>query len=267
MEVMDVSRFTSIGIGVKAKVLVARSRSDLMDIDGYILGGGSNVLICSALKNRSFVINRALGIEKSGTLVYANSGEKTSMLVSFALKNNLSGLEWAYGLPGTVGGAIAGNAGAYGGSVSSVLLYADVMENGKFVRKSRKECRFSYRRSGISGVILGGCFMLSRDSRENILRRTAIVKAKRRAQPKGKSAGCSFRNPDGDSAGRLIEACGLKGHREGGAVISPLHANFIINDGNASAKDVLTLLNLSERAVFDRFGIRLEREIRIIGEE
>jgi UDP-N-acetylmuramate dehydrogenase len=109
--------------------------------------------------------------------------------------------------------------------------------------------------------------MLSRDSRENILRRTAIVKERRSAQPKGKSAGCSFRNPEGDSAGRLIEECGLKGCREGGAFVSPVHANFIINDGHASAKDVLCLLNKAERAVYDRFGIRLEREIKIIGEE
>lgn len=185
-----------------------------------------------------------------------------------------AGLEWAEGLPGTVGGAVFGNAGCYGGDtahsiVSAELLVGDTVETWPVERLD-----YGYRTSLLkqqlavepaSSLIVAATFKLTRSDPVALAERTAAIAAERkRKTPSGSSCGSVFKNPPGDSAGRLIEAAGLKGHRVGAAEISPLHANYIVNTGGATATDILALADLARTTVHDRFGITLEFEVRIL---
>ena len=264
---VNLSQKCTLGVGGVAKAVIAKTTSDLEKAYGsVIIGGGSNLLI-SGKNLPPITINKVTGIFRCGRLIYARSGERTSKLVSESARYGLSGLEWAYGLPGTVGGAVVCNAGANGVSVSDALLFVDVVERGVRRRLSVSECGFAYRASRLdSCVVLGACFALNEAEKRDILQRLDEAKSVRARQPKGRSAGCCFKNPHNESAGKLIDECGLKGLRVGGAVVSDQHANFIINDANATPNDIYELILTIEKAVYERFNIRLEREIRIIGE-
>jgi UDP-N-acetylmuramate dehydrogenase len=184
-----------------------------------------------------------------------------------------AGLEFAAGVPGTVGGSVFGNAGAFGGEVKDRLRSADVIdEQGQRRTMSVVECAFAYRDSVFKRrrrrwVILAATFATHRETPAAVRARLlAVQKHRRETQPvEQRSLGSTFKNPPGDSAGRLIDAAGLKGMRIGGAQISPKHANFIVNLGGASADDVLALMAEMRKRVFERFGIELEPEIRVIG--
>ena len=264
---VNLERYSTLGIGGRAEVEVVKTAEALSVLsDSVIIGGGSNVLFGDR-NLPPIAINKVSGISVSGRHVYAYSGTRMAELVRRSAGVGLSGLEWAYGLPGSVGGAVVGNAGANGKSVSDNVLYVDAVKNGRIVRLSASQCGFAYRNSALSGCIVSGaCFWLERGSKGEINGRIKSALEKRMTQPKGKSAGCTFKNPDGYSAGWLIQECGLKGKRVGGAVISERHANFIINIGSATAKDVYSLILTAEKAVYDKFGIKLDREIKIVGE-
>ncbi|ABY33990.1 MAG TPA: UDP-N-acetylmuramate dehydrogenase [Chloroflexus aurantiacus] len=185
-----------------------------------------------------------------------------------------AGLEWAEGLPGAVGGAIVGNAGCYGGSVAEVLITADLLLNGsECVEWSVHDLAYTYRESvlkqllhtGIPPLVLAGRFRLQRGDPAALTARMKAIAAERKQKtPAGSSCGSVFKNPAGDFAGRLIEAAGLKGVRIGDAEISTLHANYIINRGQARAADILALIDLARTKVADQFGITLQLEVRII---
>lgn len=260
-------RYTTLGVGGKARVFVAEKPEELLRQGAVILGGGSNVL-AGERNLPDFIINRVDGAEFSGNKVTAYSGEKLSRLCARVTMLGLGGLEWAWGLPGTLGGAIVGNAGANGSDISSVVSGVTVFRSGSVINLTRDECGFRYRSSGFlpGDVIISARLNLLKRHFSEIETNLTAAKTARAGQPKGRSAGCTFKNPPGLSMGKIIDELGLKGRRIGGAKISETHANFIINDCGASPADVYELIKLIENKTESAFGFVPEREIKIYGD-
>lgn len=184
-----------------------------------------------------------------------------------------AGLTWAEGVPGTIGGAVFGNAGCYGGDIAGILEHVVLLINGEVLEWSAEQMGYGYRTSALKAqllehtppLILAATFRLTRAEPAALQADMARIAAERKGKtPWGSSCGSVFKNPPGDSAGRLIEAAGLKGRRVGGAEISPKHANYIVNVDNASSHDVLSLISIVREAVFHQFGIELELEVRVV---
>ncbi len=266
----SLSAYTTFGIGGCARrISVARSRSELIDLapDALVLGRGSNVLVSDDGYDGDVVINRYDDIVFNGDLVVAGSGACLASVSSAAARCGLSGLEWAIGIPGSVGGAVRMNAGAFGGAISDRLLYADVLRGGAVVRLGRGELGFSYRHSAIADddVVIAAAFLLDKISAAVTLARCGEYTERRRSkQPSGKSAGSVFKNPSGISVGKVLDGAGLKGLRNGGAVISPVHANIIVNTGDATADDVCGLIRIMKGELEAR-GIEAKEEIIYVG--
>ncbi len=270
----SLSSWTTFGIGGKVKRLtLARSRASLIagaGRGGLVIGRGSNILASDSGYDGEVVINRYDGFKVKGCTVTAGSGCGISLLSRVAAESGLSGLEWAVGVPGSVGGAVRMNAGAFGSCVADNLLYADVFRDGKIVRLCNKALNFSYRSSGLlkTDVVLSAAFELkSADISVIGARMKSYAEYRLSTQPKGKSAGSVFKNPRGQGVfvGRIIEMSGLKGCREGGAKISDEHGNIIINTGGATARDVTRLIGRMKDAL-NAFGVIAEEEIVYIGE-
>jgi UDP-N-acetylmuramate dehydrogenase len=248
--------------------LVHRCRDNAIPI--RLLGGGSNILVREAGVTGMVIHLSAPAfsqISVSGKIVTAGGGAKLGHVISSAVREGLGGLEALVGIPGTVGGALHGNAGGRGGDIGQWTSHAVVMtRGGEVLERKREELVFAYRQSNLDElVILRAQFELEPDSPEELTKRMQkqwIVK--KASQPLGhQSAGCIFRNPRGMSAGMLIEQAGLKGTRVGGAEVSDRHANFIVADESATSQDVLKLMELVRGRVKDRLGIELETEIEI----
>jgi len=251
-----------------------------------LLGGGSNVLVSDAGIRGLVIANQTSDIREvvSGPLpagnppqVVADSGVKLAHLARWTIRAGWSGLEWAVSVPGSVGGAVIGNAGAHGGDIASKLAWVLVTRPGRGRQVLRKaDLAFGYRSSNLKHppvagkvpvIVLAAGFRLKRGNVAEMTAQANAFLAKRRAsQPVEPSAGSIFRNPTGDYAGRLVDEVGLKGYRIGGAQISPHHANFIVNTGNAQASDVVSLMGLMRTRVYERFGIELVPEIKFIGD-
>jgi UDP-N-acetylmuramate dehydrogenase len=242
-----------------------------------LLGNGSNVLVSDAGVQGLVVLNRATSMTFDGLEVRAESGASFSSLARACVKRGLAGVEWAANIPGTVGGAVFGNAGAWGGDVASALIEATVLEpDGRVSRWPVERFEYSYRSSVLKRqatqgshcrIVLEAMFGLQESGYEELQAKVADIVARRKAsQPPGATCGSVFMNPPGDYAGRLIEATGLKGTKIGGAEISKVHANFVINTGTATASDVLELIELARRSVREQFGVSLELEIELIGD-
>jgi UDP-N-acetylmuramate dehydrogenase len=302
------ARHTALRIGGPADLLaVVESVSELRQavvlswehgVPCLVLGGGSNVLVSQQGVRGLVVLNRARAVafapprsgpsqgeETSKGQVRAESGASLSRLARQCVDRGWGGLEWAAGIPGTVGGAVTGNAGAWGGNIATTLIQATVLEpGGSVVKWPVKRFAYGYRSSilkkGVAArgtrrreaavpraVVLDAEFALQAGDRARLQARVGEIAAQRRAtQPPGATCGSVFKNPAGDYAGRLIEAAGLKGKRVGGAEISPLHANFVVNIGGATAADVLVLIDMARQEVQARFGVTLELEIELIGD-
>lgn len=242
------------------------------EIEWTVFGKGSNVLASDAgYEGAVLVLGKEFKRHRTEeTRVRSGAGVILAALVQDAYSRGLSGLEFAVGIPGTVGGALAMNAGSrdewIGATVESVTLY--VPGRGLSVVRGH-EVAWGYRRSGLGdrGVIVECSLALAEGERDRI-RRTMDARflTRKSSQPIGvPNAGSVFVNPDGDSAGRLIEASGLKGFRHGGAQVSEVHANFIVNADSATAQDVIELMEIVREAVRDRHGVWLETEIRFLG--
>jgi UDP-N-acetylmuramate dehydrogenase len=236
------------------------------------------------------VFNRAKHFElrpgengsKDTAVLWAESGVSIGAIARQAAQMGWTGLEWAATIPGTVGGAVVGNAGAFGGDTSGSLKVVEILQrmeadNPSQVRAERKslapgEMDFGYRSSLLrknpgQAVVLSAEFVLRRcDPSEAVARIGQFLARRRETQPSGSSLGSMFKNPPGDYAGRLIEAAGLKGHRVGNAEISRQHANFFINLGDAKAEDIRALLELARKMVREKFGVDLEPEIILAGD-
>ena len=238
-----------------------------------IIGNGSNLLVGDK-GIRGLVIKIAKGFDKvqvSGNVITAQAGILLSKLAKFALSQNLAGLECASGIPGTLGGAIFMNAGAYGGEMKDVIKSVTYLEDGKIREASGEELDFGYRRSRFSGgcgIILSATLELTFDDKEKILERMEDFKERRTSkQPLSMpSAGSTFKRPEGYFAGKLIEDSGLKGYSIGGAQVSEKHSGFVINKGNATAKDVVDLIEHIQKTVYEKFGVNLETEVKMLGE-
>jgi UDP-N-acetylmuramate dehydrogenase len=238
------------------------------------LGRGSNLLI-SDKGIRGVVLQLGEGFDYArfdGTFVHAGAAYSLIKLSVLTAREGLTGLEFAGGIPASVGGAVYMNAGAHGSDVSRIFKSADiVLETGELVRFDAEQMEFSYRHSCLherQGIVIRAVFELGQGDRKEITATTSAYKQRRLlTQPLTLAcAGSVFRNPPNDFAARLIEASGLKGLRQGGAEISTLHANFIVNTGQATAEDVLTLMATIKSTVQQNFGIELVAEVYVVGE-
>jgi len=239
----------------------------------FILGSGSNILV-SDQGFKGLVIKcqmSAIKCQKQG-LIYAGAGLPLNKLLEFSIKKGLAGLECLVGIPGTLGGAIRGNAGAFNHSISDFIKKVEVFNSKtlKVEEKDVKECKFAYRESIFKQrkdlIILGAEIQLEKGKREESKNKIrGYLQKRRKTQPKEPSAGCIFKNPPGLSAGWLIEQCGLKGFQLGKAEVSKQHADFIVNHKKATAQQVMGLIDFIKRKVKAKFGLDLEEEIEYVG--
>ena len=289
------SRYTSSRIGGPAEFLAVAENADQMaelvrtawrfGLKTFVMGSGSNILISDAGIRGLVIVNRAQAIDfqESGDVltVRAESGALFGALARQSVQRGWAGLEWAAGIPGTVGGAVYGNAGAHGGETARHLRMAEILQpDGMVCTWTREEMAFGYRSSALkrhgtdqtngrvpTSVILAAEFVFTRGDAAALQARVDELLARRkRTQPPGASMGSVFKNPPGEHAGRLLESAGLKNTGIGNAEISGHHANFIINLGNARAADVFALIHLAHEAVKTKFGIDLELEVELVGE-
>jgi UDP-N-acetylmuramate dehydrogenase len=291
---VPLARYTASRVGGLADVLLEVDSVDELaqaamllwelDFPFVIIGGGSNVLVSDLGIREVVLINRARSVRFDETsqdpTVWAESGANFGVIARQAATRGLSGLEWAAGIPGTLGGAIVGNAGAHGCEVAGNLLVAEILQQKIILQDDvpqRQEWPaerfgFAYRSSVLKKlsrrtVILSALMRLEHASQEDVQAKMAqFVDYRQRTQPPGASMGSMFKNPSGDYAGRLIEAAGLKGTRIGDAQISDKHANFFVNQGQASASDIFSLIELAKGSVFEKFDVRLDLEIELIGD-
>lgn len=263
------SRYTSLGVGGAADITVVKNTDDLVySRDDTVLGRGTNVLVSDGGVKGRVLLMRNCGAEWYGTRVTVESGTPLALLAKEACLRGAGGLEWATGIPGSVGGAITMNAGAFGGETGDVVEWVTVLTERGEVTVGRRGLKFFYR--GVSGlpcgVILRARLVLNERRADELLAESSKFEARRRAaQPCGRSAGSTFKRVDDVSAGYYIEKAGLKGFSIGGARVSEKHANFIITE-NATAADCRALIDTIKLETYARTGVKLQEEIKYIGE-
>lgn len=291
-EKAKLAKYTSMRVGGPADYLVPISDHDHLEravrflweqeIPLLIIGRGSNVLISDSGIRRVVLINQARQIEfreddfDSGPVIWAESGAILGLIARRAASRGWSGLEWAAGIPGTVGGAVVGNAGAHGDDMAESLKMAEILHlEQQVVRCSEwtaDDFGYEYRSSVLKrdwgrAVVLTATLQLKKNSPQAVkAKMREFAHYRRETQPGGASTGSMFKNPPGNHAGKLIEEAGLKGTRVGEVEISNQHANFFINHGEASAADVYALIQKAREEVAEQFGIELELEILLVGE-
>jgi UDP-N-acetylmuramate dehydrogenase len=282
-------RYSVMQVGGPAEYLVTVDSVDELEnairflwegnIPFILIGGGSNTLISDAGVREVVILNKAKEvkfIDQDPPCIWAESGASFGKLARLSGSRGWSGLEWSAGIPGTVGGAVVNNAGAFGSNVAETLVMAEILhpEQDRIQRSewSVDQFAYDYRTSVIKAgkkpaAVLSATFRLSQSTPEAVKERISSISEKRQGtQPQGKSLGSMFKNPPGDFAGRLIEEAGLKGKRIGNAEISQVHGNFFLNLGKATAADIADLIDLAKKEVKDQFGVDLELEIQFIGD-
>lgn len=280
---VSMKEYTSIRTGGAARFFAEPDSTDkvleILDylrgkhLNFFIMGNGTNVIFPDSGYNGVVIrINSKLSrIDIEGNRIMAQAGASLAAVSARAMEASLEGLEFASGIPGTIGGAVAMNAGAYGGEMSQVVSETlCVDERGELIRLIGDEHAFGYRKSRIQTeglVALEVTLVLRHGDQAEIKSRMADLNGRRRErQPLNMpSAGSVFKRPEGRFAGQLIQECGLKGYTIGGAQISDKHCGFIVNLGNATSQDVLDLIRHIRKTVFDKTGVLLEPEVRIIG--
>ena len=286
-ENVNLAPYTSSRIGGPAEFLLeVRSSEELalkaqqlwkMDMPFRILGGGSNVLISDKGVFGVVILNYAREVtfldSETGLRVTAESGASLGSVSRRSVERGWTGLEWAATIPGTIGGAVIGNAGAHGGEIANCLEVAKILQrNAQIEAWPVEKFEFGYRDSVLKRfprqvVVLSATFRLSTTNKDLAKRKVKeFVAYRQKTQPTGPSWGSMFKNPPGKIAGRLIDTAGLKGLQIGGARVSAKHANFFVNLGDASASDVLRLIQLVRDEVAKRFGIYLELEVELFGD-
>lgn len=287
------AKYTSARIGGPAEFFASvESANELAEmvraawrigVRPFILGGGSNLLVSDAGMRGLVILNRARAVEfhdqDEPPWARAESGANLGLLARQCGARGLGGLEWAATVPGTLGGAVYGNAGAHGGDMAGNLRMAEILQHDGTVRKwSADELLYGYRTSALKKPANGGgnghkpvvlAVELNLKRGDPVLLQAKMdefVAHRKRTQPPGASFGSMFKNPSGDYAGRLIEAAGLKGARVGQAEISTQHANFFLNLGEARAADVFALIHLAHETVKAKFGVDLQLEVEVVGD-
>ena len=284
LENEPMSRHTTFRVGGPADVLfLPESEEQLIGalsiareagVNCVVIGNGSNLVVRDG-GIRGLVIALGEGmaaIVRTGDTLTAGAGAFLARVSAYAQASGLAGLEFASGIPGTLGGGCAMNAGAYGGQLSDVLIDARVLLDGAVRTLTVEEMQMGYRTSlplRQGGIVISARFGLTPDDPEAIAARMSELNARRRdKQPLNyPSAGSTFKRPEGYFAGALIEQAGLKGKSVGGAQVSEKHAGFIVNTGEATAADILALIDIVQAEVAARFGVRLETEVCILGED
>ena len=277
------SRHTSFRVGGPADLYVRPADFPSLEAARAILAGfglpvlvvglGTNLLVRDGgIRGAVVSTARLSGWRVDGTRMLAQSGSPLAALAREAARQGLSGLEFAAGIPGTLGGAVVMNAGAHGMCMADVVERVTVQGRGGRAVLQRDELEFTYRSSSLRGrdlVVVEAVLNLRPSSGAEVRQRMqALLEVRRRTQPRGlPSAGSFFRNPPGVAAGFLIEQAGCKGMRVGGAEVSPVHANFLVNLGGATAADILALAARVRERVAERFGLWLEPEVEIVGED
>lgn len=276
---------TSFRAGGKAAVLVLpNSKAELIDVlkivicgdvPYMVMGNGSNILVKDEGFNGIIIkTSKALSeVKVDGDVVYAGSGALLGVVAKAALENSLTGMEFASGIPGTIGGAAFMNAGAYDGEMKDIIQDVELFDikNGKIYKAGVDEMDYGYRYSILyakNDVVLGINMKLSHGNPDEIkAKMDELMQRRNSKQPVNyPSAGSFFKRPEGYFAGKLIEDAGLKGFRVGDAQVSMLHAGFVINLGKATATDIINLMHVVQARVMSEFGVKLEPEIRIIGD-
>ena len=281
------ARHTTLRIGGPADLWVeAKSTVELIEwsrqawaygVPVLVIGHGSNLLVLDGGVRGLVIENRADKIRLQVTdsehaILEAESGASLPLMANQLARQGWSGLEWAIGVPGTIGGAVVGNAGAHGSSIADRVLKTTVLSRPDEVSElTRPELQLTYRGSRFKGsreyVILSAELALGRqDPQTCIARMKEYTEHRRRTQPTEPSVGSMFKNPPGDFAGRLIEQAGLKGARVGSVQVSPVHANFFVNHGPARAEDMMRLIEIVQGRVKQVFGLEMELEIQLVGD-
>lgn len=279
---VPLASYTSFKTGGKAAVFcVPKNKYELTcvlrdaadsNVPVYIMGRGTNLLVSDSGVDGLVVMLKAKlsGVEWNGEYVTSPAGVPLGLLARESVKRGYTGLEWAAGIPGTVGGAVAMNAGAYGGEMSKVLTDVSFYVAGMVVDTQVKEGDMGYRSSAFAAprrVTVSARMKLERGDGGELERMNEFLKQRKAKQPlKYPSAGSTFKRPEGFFAGKLIEEAGLKGMRIGGAVVSEKHAGFIVNKGGATSTDIYRLSELVINKVFENSGVRLEREVKLWGD-
>ncbi len=275
------SKYTTFKIGGPAKYFYpAQNNEQLIEavkiaqeikLPYLILSGGSNILISDRGFDGLVIKAQNSGLKVQNDEIEVDSGVMLNKLVGECTKNGLSGLEWAAGVPGTVGGAIRGNAGAKEGEMKDIVEWVEVLHEGSQIRLKNRDCQFKYRHSLFKNnndylIVSAGLKLKSADKDAIQKKVNEFINQRQESQPYDfPSAGCIFKNPEGDSAGRLIDQAGLKGKRIGDAQVSDKHANFIVNLGQAKAEHVVMLISLIKQKIRTDNNIQLEEEIGYIG--
>lgn len=280
-QMYSMKRFTYLRVGGPAELVVyPRSTDELLtilnflsccDTNWIVLGGGANTIVKDAGFRGVVVVTKKLRDIKlsNGGSVLAESGAAMGTILNASIRAGLTGFEFAAGIPGTVGGGVFMNAGANGGEIKDVVDRVWIWENGKEYVLSTEDLKFEYRKSNLpdKAVVTKALFKLKQGS---TARSEKIVKEflskRNRTQPiKTANTGSIFKNPPEIPAGKLLDELGLKGLTVGGAKVSEIHANFIVNLGHAETSDVLSLIDIAQREALEKRGINLEPEVRIIG--
>lgn len=278
------AQYTTLRVGGKADYLLTAEKEETFcgvarflkekGIPCLLLGNGSNLLVKDGgFRGAVLRFGKEFGrIEKTDNGLYAQAGALMSQLGKAALDESLTGLEFAHGIPGTVGGGVYMNAGAYGGEMSRVIDYVRLFDGENILNVPGEAMHFGYRHSLAmekGAVVLGAAFRLEKGNAAKIEETMRdLARRRREKQPlEYPSAGSFFKRPEGYFAGALIEQSHLKGVCCGGAQVSEKHAGFLINKGNATAKDFLDLVQKVQTEVYKKFGVRLEPEVRIVGND
>ncbi|MCY6483294.1 UDP-N-acetylmuramate dehydrogenase [Clostridium aestuarii] len=277
-------KYTSFKVGGPADILVTPTNYEQVkeiinfckknSITYYVIGNGTNLVVRDG-GIRGVVINlsRLDKLSVDGEILSTQAGALLSSAAKLALKHSLKGLEFANGIPGSVGGAVAMNAGAYNGEISQVIESVLIIDNNGQIRKiSKDELELNYRMSAVlkfGYIVLEATFKLEKGDYETIKNRiNDLTRRRKEKQPlEYPSAGSTFKRPEGYFAGKLIQDCGLKGTSVGGAEVSVKHSGFIINKNNATAKDIMELIAIVQKKVKEQYGVNLNPEVRIVGEE
>jgi UDP-N-acetylmuramate dehydrogenase len=280
------ARYTTLRVGGPGEAVVTAESSDDLtrllkwlrgrNIPRHIIGGGSNILVPDhgltgviVMLGRGLAEIETVGEKNDKVLVRAGGGCRLAGLIKYCTDRAISGLEFAVGIPGSIGGAIFMNAGCWGSEIGDVLSSVTLLNPaGELVSEPREKLDLSYRHwgGGKETVILAAVFALMKGDKQKIKAtcRKYLQQRKEKQPQHLASAGSFFKNPPDQAAGKLIEETGLKGYSVGGAMVSPQHANFIVNTGKATAGDILALMRLVQSKVFDRTGIMLEPEVQIL---
>ncbi len=253
---IDFSKYSSIKVGQPTEVLMIE-KDDEIPTDRYLIGGANNLLISPTPPPLMMLGKDFSTMELEGDIVTIGASMPTGQIVSFTRKHNLSGFEFFAKLPGMLGGMLAMNAGVKSYEIFNIIDSIEI--NGEW--KPKEDIEYGYRFAHLGGVATAARFEVSQGFNQTLLDELIVLRAN---QPKEPSAGSAFKNPKGDSAGRLIEAVGLKGVQQGDMAWSKVHANFLVNLGHGTYTDALYLIELAKEKVYKNFKIKLEEEIKIV---